>query len=81
MSEEILSKLKKIVSDHLGVEESEITEDSHLQDDLNADPISIADLIVGIEEEFSIKIPQGQSVDFKKVGDILAFISDQTGEL
>lgn len=81
MSEEIFSKLKKIVSDHLGVEESEITEDSHLKDDLNADPISIADLIVGIEKEFSIKIPQSQSADFKKVGDILGFISDQTGEL
>lgn len=81
MSEEIFSRLKKIVSDHLGVEESEITEDSHLKDDLNADPISIADLIVGIEKEFSIKIPQGQSADFKKVGDILGFISDQTGEL
>lgn len=81
MSEEIFSRLKKIVSDHVGVEESEITEDSHLKDDLNADPISIADLMVGIEKEFSIKIPQGQSADFQKVGDILGFISDQTGEL
>ena len=81
MSEEYFTRLKKTIAAQLGIDELEITEDSHLQDDLNADPISIADLIVEIEEEFKIKIPQNQAADFNTVGDILSFILDQTGDL
>ncbi|HEX7456045.1 MAG TPA: acyl carrier protein [Candidatus Nanoarchaeia archaeon] len=81
MSEEILARLKKVVSSQLGVEESEIREESHLQEDLNADPLSIADLIVNLEGEFGIKISQDQAIEFKSVGDILNFISDQTGDI
>ena len=81
MSEDYFNKLKKIIAAQLGIDELEITEDSHLQDDLNADPISIADLIVEIEGEFHIKIPQNQAADFNTVGDILSFILDQTGDL
>ena len=81
MSEDYFNKLKKIIAAQLGIDELEITEDSHLQDDLNADPISIADLIVEIEGEVHIKIPQNQAADFNTVGDILSFILDQTGDL
>ena len=58
MSEEIFRKLKKLISADLGVDESEISEESHLQEDLNADPLSIADLIVKLEKEFGITINQ-----------------------
>ena len=81
MSEELFGRLKKIISSQLGVDETEIALTSHLQEDLNADPISIADLIVRIEDEFNIKIPQGHLVNFLTVDDILNFISDQTGEI
>ena len=81
MSEDYFTRLKKIIAVQLGIDELEITEDSHLQDDLNADPISIADLIVEIEKEFNIKILQNQAADFNTVGDILSFILDQTGDL
>ncbi len=81
MSQEILSRLKKLISVHLGVDEAEINEESHLQGDLNADPLSIADLIVNLEKEFDIRIPQETSTKFQTVGDILNFITDQTGEI
>lgn len=81
MTDELFTRLKKITSVQLGVDEAEITPTSHLQEDLNADPISIADLIVRIEEEFNLKIPQGVATNFLTVGDILNFISDQTGEI
>lgn len=81
MSQEILSRLKKSISAHIGVDEAEIAEESHLQDDLNADPLSIADLIVNLEKEFDIAIPQETSAKFQTVGDILNFIADQTGEI
>ena len=78
---EIFSKVKKLISYQLGVEESEITPASHLQDDLNADPLSVADLIVGLETEFNIKVPKEQIGEFSTVEDILNFVSDQTGEI
>ena len=81
MNEEIFSKVKKLISYQLGVEEAEIAPSSHLQEDLNADPLSIADLIVGLETEFNIKIPKEQIGGFSTVEDILNFISDQTGEI
>ena len=81
MTEEIFARIRKIISAQLGVDETEITPGSHLQEDLNADPLSVADLIVRLEEEFNIKIPQGQIANFLTVEDILNFISDQTGEI
>lgn len=74
-------KIRKIIADHLGVEESEITEESHLQDDLNSDPLSIADLIVSIEDAFSIKISAQENTRFNTVGDIVEFVSDQIGDV
>ena len=81
MNEEIYSKVKKLISAQLGVEEAEITAASHLQEDFNADPLSIADLIVGLETEFKIKIPKEQIAASSTVEDIINFISDQTGEI
>jgi len=81
MNDEFFGRLRKLISAQLGVEEAEITPASHLQEDLNADPLSIADLIVRIEEEFNLKIPKEQIAQFATVEDILNFISDQTGEI
>ena len=80
MSEEIFSKLKKLISADLGVDETEINEDSHLQEDLNADLLSITDLFIKLEKEFGITINQDQSHKLQTVGDILNLIDDQIGE-
>jgi acyl carrier protein len=81
MSEELFNRVKKLISKKLGVDETEITLNSHLQEDLNADPLSIADLIVGIEEDFNIKIPNEVAAKISTVEDITNYISDQTGDL
>lgn len=81
MSEVLFARLRKIISAQFGVDEAEIVPTSHLQKDLNAGPISIADLIVRIEEEFDLKVPQGQVQNFLTVGDILNFVADQTGDI
>ncbi|MDP2720386.1 MAG: acyl carrier protein [bacterium] len=78
-AEEIFKKLKKLISAELGVVEAEISEESHLQEDLNADPLSIADLIIKLEKEFGITINQEQSPKLQTVGDILNLIEDQIG--
>jgi len=81
MANEIFERLRKIISDQLGVEDSEIQPSSHLVEDLNADPISIADLSTKIEEEFDLKIPETNSTNFKTVEDLINFVSDQSGEI
>lgn len=71
-------KIKKIISQHLGVGEKEITSSSHLIEDLNASPLELADLMVKLEEAFQIKIPEEEAQKFSTVGDIITFFSDET---
>ncbi len=81
MTENYLEKIKSLVSQQLGVDESEVSAESHLRDDLNADPLSLADLMDKIEETFSITIPEGRSSSFETVADIVEFVSDQSGDI
>jgi acyl carrier protein len=81
MTNEIESRVKRLVAEQLGADEEELNGSSHLQEDLNADPLSIADLIVKLEQEFSIKIPNDQVSNFKTVEDISSFIQDHLGEI
>lgn len=73
-------KLTKIIAEQLGVETDQITNDSHFQDDLNADPLSMADLVVNIEDQFKIKIPQEELLRFNTVGDVANFLADNMTE-
>lgn len=77
----IEEKVKKIVSERLGVGEEEINLNSHLQDDLNSDPLGLADLVVSLEDEFSVNIPSEESMKFATVGDIVNYIADRSGEV
>lgn len=72
----VFDKLRKIISNNLGVPEEEIHSSSHLQDDLNADPLSISDLIISIEDNFDIKIPKEEIIKFNTVADIENFLLD-----
>lgn len=77
----MMDKLKKIIADQLGVESDQITEKSHFQDDLNADPLSMADLVVTIEDQFNVKIPQEELRHFTTVGDVANFLTDNMTEV
>ena len=81
MNNETTQKLLKIISGQLGVDESEIKVDSHLQEDLDADQLSIADLLVAVEKEFDVSLDQKQTAKISTVGDILNLITDQTGDV
>ncbi len=78
---EIETKVKQIIARHLGVAEEEIQKDSHLQDDLNADPLGMADMVVSLEDEFKIEIPAEESQKFQTVEDIVTYIADILGEV
>lgn len=76
----VFEEVKELISEQFGVDKESVEGNSHLQDDLNADPLSIADLVVSLEDKFKIKIPQENIVKFNAVSDIVEFIEDQIGE-
>jgi acyl carrier protein len=71
-------KLKKIVVEVLNVDENEITMDSTFVDDLGADSLDIFQIIMGIEEEFDIEIPQEVAENITSVADAVEQIKNAT---
>ncbi len=71
---EIASKVKAIIVDKLGVEESEVTETASFTNDLGADSLDTVELIMEFEKEFGIQIPDTQAEKIQTVGDAVAYI-------
>lgn len=76
----MFEKLKSLIADQLDVEEDKITEDANIQDDLGADSLDVVDLIMAIEEEFDIEIPDEDVEGIKTVGDIEKYIESHKAE-
>ena len=76
--EEIFDKLKELVVDQLGVEEDEVTMEASMQDDLGADSLDVFQIIMGIEDELGITVPQEEleSKNLATVGDVYELIND-----
>lgn len=74
--EEIFEKLKGIIVDQLGVEESLIKEEATFVDDLSADSLDIVELVMSIEEEFNMEIPDEDAEKIVTVGDVVKYISE-----
>ena len=72
--EEILDKVKSVVVDQLNVEEDEVIDDASFIDDLGADSLGIVELVMALEEEFGISIPDEDAESIKTVGDAVAYI-------
>ena len=71
---EIASKVKAIIVDKLGVEESEVTETASFTNDLGADSLDTVELIMEFEKEFEIQIPDTQAEKIATVGDAITYI-------
>ena len=72
--EEILEKVKAVVVEQLNVEEDDVVEDAAFVDDLGADSLDIVELVMALEEEFGISIPDEDAENIKTVGDAVAYI-------
>ena len=77
--EQIKDKLKQIVIDRLDVDEDQITPDASFVEDLGADSLDIVELIMGIEEEFDIEIPDEDAEKLTTVGGALEYIKSKLG--
>ena len=71
---DIEERVKKIVVEHLGVEEAKIQSDSKFIDDLGADSLDTVELVMAFEEEFGIEIPDDAAETILSVGDAINFI-------
>ena len=71
---EIAEKVKKIIVDKLGVDESEITPESSFTNDLGADSLDTVELIMEFEKEFSVSIPDDEAEKIQTVGQAIEFI-------
>jgi len=78
-SDEIMTKLKELVIDRLNVEEEQIKPDASFIEDLGADSLDIVELIMGIEEEFDVEIPDEDAEKLTNVGDALAYVKEKLG--
>lgn len=77
MSEkEIFQKLKTIVVDQLGVNEENVTMEATFVDDLAADSLDIVELVMTIEEEFDLEIPDSDAEKIVTIGDVIKYIEE-----
>lgn len=74
---DILEKIRSIVAEQLGVEEEEIKEETSFED-LNADSLDIVELIMALEEEFDLEIPDEDAEKLTTVGAAVAYIREHT---
>lgn len=72
----VLEKVKAILSEQFDVEEDTITPDSNIADDLGADSLDVVDLLMSIEDEFEIEIPDEEVENLKTVGELVKYIED-----
>ena len=75
MSDDISSKVKKIVADHLGIDEAKVTEESSFIDDLGADSLDTVELVMAFEEKFGIEIPDDAAEKIVTLKDAVTYLS------
>ncbi|SHF31314.1 acyl carrier protein [Desulforamulus putei DSM 12395] len=70
-------RIKAIIVDQLGVDEADVTMDASFVDDLGADSLDIVELVMALEEEFGLEIPDEEAEKIRTVGDAVNFIQDR----
>lgn len=74
---EIAEKVKKIIIDRLGVDESEVTPEASFTNDLGADSLDTVELIMEFEKEFDISIPDEEAEKIQTVGQAISYVESQ----
>lgn len=74
----IFEKIRAIIVDQLGVEEDMITMDTNMMKDLEADSLDAVEIILGVEDEFEIEIPDEVAEKFETVGDLVGYVDENS---
>ena len=75
---DVLERVKEIVVEQLGVDPDEVTNDASFVDDLGADSLDLVELVMALEEEFDLEIPDEDAEKITNVGDAVKYIKDKT---
>ena len=78
MKKDISSTVKKMVVDHLGVDEAKVTNEANFIDDLGADSLDTVELVMAFEEEFGSEISDTEAEKILTVGDAIKFIENKS---
>ena len=78
MSEEVVSRIKKVITNHLGVKEDKVTENAKFIEDLGADSLDQVELVMAFEEEFKCEIPDEAAEKIVTVKDAIDLIKNNT---
>ena len=78
MKKDITSTVKKMVVDHLGVDETKVTNEANFIDDLGADSLDTVELVMAFEEEFGSEISDTEAEKILTVGDAIKFIENKS---
>ena len=70
----VLEKVKVILAEQFDVDEDTITLDTDIQEDLGADSLDVVDLLMSIEDEFEVEIPDEEIENIRSVGELVSFI-------
>ena len=73
---EISEKVKQLIVEKLSVDANEVKDEASFANDLGADSLDVVDLVMAIEDEFSVEIPEDEVENIKLVGDIVKYIED-----
>lgn len=76
----VFEKVRDILSEQLDVDEEKVTMEANITDDLGADSLDIVDLVMSLEEEFDVEVPDEEVENIKTVGDIVKFIESHVEE-
>ncbi len=70
----MLEKMKQYISEQLNIDESEITEETSFKDDLGADSLDLYELVMNLEDEYSIEMPAEELEHLVTVGDVISYL-------
>ncbi|MBR0598060.1 acyl carrier protein [Sinanaerobacter chloroacetimidivorans] len=70
-------KIREIIVEQLGVDESAVTPETSLMKDLEADSLDAVEIIMAIEDEFEIEVPDEEAEKFQNVGDIVKYVEEK----
>ena len=78
MSDEVVDRIKKVITNHLGVKDEKVTENAKFTEDLGADSLDQVELVMALEEEFKCEIPDEAAEKIVTVKDAIELIKNKT---
>ena len=76
----MLEKMKELIADQLGIEADTITENSRFKEDLGADSLDLFELVMALEDEYSVEIPAEELQTMATVGDVVKYLKEKGAE-